>query len=161
MSTDPVPDNFQCFLSQATSEPFDGPHEDARTGDKLGGLPLGWTRITVERRLPNPEWMSLMEAKQAIFASQAAQMQQLGEAQGVPAELIEAQVSLIGFQLDATFYPQERDTPLFVLEREVVYVDTMDPAVLVEFNGVREELGLEPLAVHDEEGGESSEPSAE
>jgi hypothetical protein len=113
---------------------------DAPEDDDLEALPVGWLRITFERRLPNPRHLALMELKRIHRAQQAAQLPK----ELKPAERESAE-AMIEVQVDATFHAIESDTPPYLTETDVAYISdpAKDASVAKAFIDVRAALGLE------------------
>jgi hypothetical protein len=59
-------DGFRCVLSGREAKDEDLV-TDAREDDDLEELPLGWVRVTVERRVLNPAWARLQRHKQIMI----------------------------------------------------------------------------------------------
>ncbi len=101
-------DNFICSLSGVEAPENEILPDDL--ADELGLLPMGWTRIVIERRLPNQEWQEIQQVK--MIMSEAA-VQQLPKEQQV-AEAIRA----IQIQVAAQFASLEANlSPLLQHER--------------------------------------------
>jgi hypothetical protein len=104
--------------------------------------PLGWVKITIERQIPNPEYMQLQAYKNMIAEQQfLAVRDQLpeGDAQA------EAEVRIgIGFGVRAQFAPLEAEIEEFTTQYEEVYISPPeeDEDVLMVLNEIREALGL-------------------
>tara|TARA_R100001163_G_scaffold50486_1_gene37953 strand:+ start:274 stop:693 length:420 start_codon:yes stop_codon:yes gene_type:complete len=104
--------------------------------DELGTLPMGWTKVTIQRRLPNLEWQELQQVKQ--LAVQAA-VSQLPEEQQVPQAL-----RAIEIQIAAQFAALEDRLSPFLNMTEEIYVapPEEDEALASAFYSMRESLGL-------------------
>lgn len=135
--------NYICALSgeQAEDEEL---VEDSP--DELDDMPIGWTRITFERRLVNPRYAMVQQAKAMLVDAALA---------NVPEEAREQARPLVQIQLDAQFAALEAETAEFSIEREVVYVSDTDQNTLVakEFDAVREALGLVAEEADEQEDG--------
>lgn len=144
-------DNFVCSLSGVEAPETDVLPDDL--ADDLGLLPVGWTRIVIERRLPNPDWNEIQQVKSMMVE---AAMQQLPEAQRVP-EAIRA----IQIQIAAQYAALEEKMSPFVNMKEVIFVapPELDPGLATEFFDIRDRLGL-PIPEEEEEVEESSEGEA-
>ncbi len=112
--------------------------------DELGTLPMGWTKVTIQRRLPNLEWQELQQVKQ--LAVQAA-VSQLPEEQQVPQAL-----RAIEIQIAAQFAALEDRLSPFLNMTEEIYVapPEEDEALASAFYSMRESLGL-PVPEEDDE----------
>ncbi len=122
--------------------------------DDLGVLPMGWTRIVIERRLPNQDWQEVQQVKAMMVE---AATQQLPKEQRVP-EAIRALQIQIAAQYASL---EERMSPFFNM-KEVIFVapPELDPALAKEFFEVRDRLGL-PIPEDDAGEAEAEEPSEE
>ena len=147
-------DLFVCSLSGVEAGDAEVLPDDL--ADSLGLLPMGWTRIVIERRLPNQDWQEVQQVKAMMVE---AATQQLPDQQRVP-EAIRA----IQIQVAAQYAALEEDMSPFMNMKEVLFVapPEMDPSLAAEFYGIRERLGL-PIPTEEPEEGEdvTDEPSAE
>ena len=139
--------DYICCLSGV--EPEEGTLLSDETADDLGIMPEGWTRITIERRLPNPKWHMIQEVKQGSVEAALQQVDEKDRDGSRP--VIEVQVAAQYAALEANIAP-------FVNTKEVVYVapPEFDEAMSREFYGIREKLGL-PVPAEDN----GSDPSGE
>ena len=111
--------------------------------DGLGDLPIGWTKITVQRRRVNPAWMMIQQVKEAMVENVRKQM---------APDIWATQGMAVAVQVEAQLHGLENDTPMFVTDVEdVVYLSDSD-AIEDSVNELREELGLAPLPPMLEEG---------
>ena len=146
-------DLFVCSLSGVEAADQDVLPDDL--ADELGLLPMGWTRIVIERRLPNQDWNEIQQVKAMMVE---AALQQLPEDQRV-AEATRA----IQIQIAAQYASLEEKMSPFVNMKEVIFVapPELDPGLAKEFFEVRDRLGL-PIPIEDEEdeGSEGEAPDA-
>jgi hypothetical protein len=140
-------DLFVCSLSGVEAPDEDVLPDDL--ADDLGLLPVGWTRIMIERRLPNQDWSKIQQVKAMLVE---AAVQQLPEEQRVM-ESIQA----IQIQIAAQYAALEKEMSPFVNMKEVIFVapPELDPGLAKEFFEVRDRLGL-PIPVEDEESEEDT-----
>ncbi|MBU6180200.1 MAG: hypothetical protein KGR69_11080 [Verrucomicrobia bacterium] len=103
--------------------------------DDLGDLPVGWTKITVQRRLLNPRWYEVQQAKGALVEVTLSQL---------PEEMREQMRPLITVQVDAQFAALEANIEEFVLDEDEVFVapPESDKALAAEYFDIRDRLGL-------------------
>lgn len=141
-------DNFICSLSGVEAPEEEILPDDM--ADDLGLLPMGWTRITIDRRLPSQEWQEIQQVK--MIMAEAA-VQQLPEDQRVP-EAIRA----IQIQIAAQFASLEANLSPFSNMKEVLFLapPELDPALAKEFFEIRDRLGL-PTPDEEAEEAESTE----
>lgn len=122
---------YVCALSGAEAE------EDALTEstDEAGSLPVGWTKVTFQRRVVNPRWFDIQNAKEALVEVTLSQ---------IPEEAREQMRPLVTIQIDAQFAALEGNVDAFLLEEETVFVSSPqdDEAVATEFMELRERFGL-------------------
>jgi hypothetical protein len=104
-------------------------------GDDLEDLPVGWTKITVQRRLLNPRWYEVQQAKAALVEVTLAQ---------IPEEAREQMRPLITVQVDAQFAALEASIDEYVVDSDEVYVapPESDKALAAEYFDIRDRLGL-------------------
>lgn len=123
---------YVCSLSGVEAED-DDILDDAT--DDLGAMPVGWTRVTFQRRLMNPRWEEVEQGKAMLIEAALSQVPE--------ANREEARV-LVTLQIDAQFVALEAATERYVTYDEVIYVapPEMDRALAAEFFAVRERLGL-------------------
>ena len=103
--------------------------------DDLGAMPVGWTRVTFQRRLINPRWEEIQQGKEALINVALSQ---------VPEEHREDARVLIALQIDAQFATLEAGTDRYAVYDEVIYVapPELDRTLATEFFSIRERLGL-------------------
>jgi hypothetical protein len=120
--------------------------------DKLGDLPVGWTKVQLTRRQYNPKWVLIQQVKAAM---NEALLQQF------PPSMHDVQRYAIDVQVEAQFHSLEKDTPMYVSDvDDVVYIsDSGDIADTL--NEVRDMLGLEALTPDDDEEEDDEEDEAE
>lgn len=123
---------FICSLSGVEAEEEEL-IDDAE--DSLGAMPVGWTKVTFQRRLTNPRWEDIQQGKEALV--QVAMSQ-------IPEESREAALPVVTLQIDAQFAALEAQTEPYVVFDEVIYIapPEMDRALAAEFYSVRDRLGL-------------------
>ena len=143
-------DLFVCSLSGVEAPDTDILPDDL--ADELGVMPVGWTRIVIERRLPNPDWQEVQQVKAMMVE---AATQQLPKKQQVP-EAIRALQIQIAAQYASL---EERMSPFFNM-KEVIFVapPELDPALAKEFFDVRDRLGLPIPEDEDEDEDEAKTP---
>ena len=124
-------DEYVCALSGVEAD------EDAlaESTDEAGSLPVGWTKVTFQRRVVNPRWFDIQNAKEALVEVTLSQ---------IPEEAREQMRPLVTIQIDAQFASLEGSVDTFLLEEETVYVSPPqdDAAVATEFFELRERFGL-------------------
>jgi hypothetical protein len=103
--------------------------------DDLGDMPVGWTKITLQRRLYNPRWLEIRQAKEALVEVTLSQL---------PEEARDQMRPLIAIQVDAQFAALEASVEEFVIDEEEVFVapPESDKALAAEYFEVRDRLGL-------------------
>lgn len=138
--------DYVCALSGVEAEDSDL----VSGGDDLGDMPVGWTKITIQRRLLNPRWYEVQQAKGALVEVTLSQL---------PDEMREQMRPLITVQVDAQFAALEASIEEFVTDEDEVYVapPESDKALAAEYLDIRDRLGLD----NDGFGGEDEETDAE
>jgi hypothetical protein len=132
---------YVCSLSGVEAED-DELLEDG--DDALGDMPLGWTKVTFQRRLMNPRWEEIQQAKEALVQVALSQ---------VPEEAREQAAPVVAMQIDAQFAALESNTDRYVVFDETIYVapPELDRALAAEFYSVRDRLGLPVPTGEDDE----------
>lgn len=120
---------YECALSGLTQAGID---DLVDAEDDLLDMPVGWTKLTLQRREYNPKWLMLQEMKQTVIRGMMA---------AVPEEVQQNQGWMFGLQAEAQFYALEKDTPQFLTVEEVVYLSD-NGEVREELDDLRESLGL-------------------
>lgn len=118
--------------------------------DDLSDLPVGWSRITIERRLLNPRWLEVQQAKEALVEVTLSQL---------PEEAREQMRPLVTVQVDAQFAALESSIEEYVTDTDEVFVapPETDKALAAEYFEIRDRLGLS----NDAFGGEDDEAEDE
>ena len=122
---------YVCTISGVEAD-----EEDLVEGsDDLGDMPVGWTKITVQRRLYNPRWLEVRQAKEALVEVTLAQL---------PEEARDQMRPLVSSQVDAQFAALEASIEEFVLDEEEIFVapPESDKALAAEYFEIRDRLGL-------------------
>lgn len=126
---------YVCALSGTEAD------EDAlvESTDEAGSLPEGWTKVTFQRRVLNPRWFDIQNAKEALVEVTLSQ---------IPEEAREQMRPLVTIQIDAQFAALEGNVDEYLLEEETVFVSPPqdDEAVAAEFMELRERFGLSNAA---------------
>jgi hypothetical protein len=122
---------YVCALSGV--EPDDDDLVEAE--DAAGDLPVGWTKVTFQRRLPNPRFSEIQQAKAALVEVTLGQ---------IPEEAREQMRPLVAVQVDAQFAALEANTEEWVMDEEVVFVapPETDAALATEYFELRDRFGL-------------------
>lgn len=124
---------YECAMTGVTQEGSPVPSEDE---DGLDDLPIGWTKIHVQRRQLNPEWIAIQQVKEAALNGILMQL---------PEEVREAQRPLMSIQVRAQFHALEASIDPYVIDvDDVIYISDSEEATEAG-NEVRELLGLPPV----------------
>ena len=121
---------------------------DADDSDDLDTLPIGWVRVTVERRGVNTAWLALQGVKARALANMVGQ---------VPDEISEEDKAMFRgdmvVMVDAQFFAIEAATPRYSTESVVLVVRNPDEdaGVAAEWGKVAAALGFPPAVVEDGE----------
>jgi hypothetical protein len=105
------------------------------TDDDLSDLPVGWTKITVQRRLISPRWLEVQDAKTALVEVTLAQL---------PEEARDQMRPLVTVQVDAQFAALEANIDEYITDTEEVFVapPESDKTLAAEYFDIRDRLGL-------------------
>ena len=124
---------FECALSGEVTE--------AETGAEI---PLGWTKVTIERRIPSFRWDEIQRGKATMILASLTQL---------PEEAREVMLPLITLEMDARFAALESTVEEWETITEVVYISPPERYALVmnEYNQIRDKLGLDLLELESDE----------
>lgn len=131
-----MPTDIECAVSGIFAEPVEEFKEDG-----LGGLPPGWTQITVKRRTNNPKYYAIQRLKEAMFENMMAAAMQ----QEVPEEAREMQRFAVQLQVEASMAALEAKTPLYTTSTEVLHIapPETDPGILEVVKTLQNALSLQ------------------
>lgn len=102
-----------CAFTGALPDDADLPADHPLEDEELTDLPVGWTRVTLQTRGPNPEW-------ETINAVEAAMIQQVME--GLPkAQRREARIG-VKIQIAAQFAALRAQTAPYLVQTETVHI---------------------------------------
>lgn len=101
-------DEFTCALSGLTPTADEMP--DNADQDPI---PLGWTRVTLERRDPNPEWIELQAVKAALIQQALEQ---------IPEEMRVQAARVVELQIRAQYAALDAQIQKFDTDEVVVYL---------------------------------------
>ena len=124
-------DEFTCALSGLTPTDAELPDESDQDG-----IPMGWTRVTLERRDPNPEWLQVQAVKAAVIQQTLEQIPEEVRAQA--AGVVEIQI------------------PKFTTDEVTVHLAPGSRGAEIQkaIDALYENLGIEADAEDDEADGE-------
>jgi hypothetical protein len=130
---------YECAISGVEEE------ASVEASAPLGGLPLGWFKITFIRQVMNPKWIAIQQLKEAMTTNVLNQIPK--------AEDREIQQVAVTLQVEAQFAALEAATPKYLTQEEVVYTapPEAEEAIRDVFNEIREPLGLGLFATLDEQ----------
>jgi hypothetical protein len=61
-----MPNDVYCAFTGAIPDDADLPTDHPLEDEELSDLPVGWTRITIQTREPNPEWETILAVEQGM-----------------------------------------------------------------------------------------------
>ena len=105
--------------------------QDADENDDLDTLPIGWVRVTIERRGVNAAWLALQGTKARTLANLLGQIPE--EASTEDTAIMRGDMGLL---IDAQFIAIESVTPRYATETVTLFIRNPD-----EDKGVAEEWG--------------------
>ena len=114
--------------------------DDESTVTETG--PLGWVKITIERQMPNPEYVQLQQLKASMVEQQFDMVKdQIPEGDPNAAAMVRLNVV---FQIRAMFSALESEMDQYVSQYEEAYISPpeADEDVLEVINSIRDSLGL-------------------
>lgn len=108
---------------------------DDADDDDLGDMPEGWTRVTLERRVRNPEYLLLIGVIEGGIQQALAQ---------IPAEHQEAARPSMEIAVRAQFAAMLQMIPAYLVETEEVYLapEDLDSSVVAAMTEFRKMLSL-------------------
>lgn len=128
---------YECALSGEVAEKTD------LLVDEDDDLPVGWSRITIERRIVNPRWVYIQNVKAALVEASVMQ---------IPEEAREQMYPLMAMQIEAQFAALESQHDQYEIVTETVFVAPVlgDEQLAAEYNGIRAKFGLDAVGVEPE-----------
>jgi hypothetical protein len=150
-----------CAVTGALPDDADLPAEHPLEEDELGDLPVGWTRITLQTRTPNPAWQEIVSVEEAMVGQVI---------QGLPKAQRKGAVVGVRVQVAAQLAALKAATAPYLIETEVAHIapgDEGDKALaalkvtLGLVDGADEEGDVEEAEEAEAEGSESEAVEAE
>lgn len=129
---------YECDLSGLVAEGL-----DFDSGDDLGDLPVGWTTVTISTRVPNPQYETLIQAKEAAAQGMLAQA-------GIE-DASDEDAGIVEMMTDAQFAPLLDSVTPFLIEDTELFIHPDYMGELVKALGLDGEISLSPIAVPVEE----------
>lgn len=99
--------------------------------DGLDDLPIGWLEVTVRRRVPNPAWARIRDAKERSIEGQVQQVAPPGATNSDGSPITDEQRDelrevAIRPTVDALWFAAEARTPIWITEEATVVVASPD-----------------------------------
>ena len=85
--------------------------------DELEDLPVGWVRVTFQRRLHNPKWSQIQKVKGATVEQMMT---------SVDDDIAKEIRQVIELQVEAQYAVLEASTPPFLVEEKVTFIGDPD-----------------------------------
>ena len=125
-------EEYTCCLSGVQP---DKEEESIQTGDDLGDLPVGWSKITIQTRVSNPHWINIQKIKKDLVDELLLQ---------VDDEKKEQARQIMFYQVEAQYASLEAQTSPYFIDERVCYVSNPETSkeVKEEFNLLLERLDL-------------------
>ena len=127
-------DEYVCALSgktptnEQTHHPFD-------STDELDDLPIGWSKVSIQTRVVNPDYVNIQQIKETILQGFLAD---------VPDDKKKEAMAVFQYQVAAQFAALESQTAPFLIDERICYVS--DPSSSTEtqeaWNSFLERLDL-------------------
>lgn len=102
-----------CAVTGALPDDADLPADHPLEEDELGDLPVGWTRITLQTRTPNPAWQEIVGVEEAMIAQVV---------QGLPKAQRKGAVVGVRVQVAAQLAALKAATAPYLIETEVAHI---------------------------------------
>jgi len=122
-----------CAVTGTLPDDADLPIEHPLEDDDLTDLPLGWTRITLQTRVPNPAWQEIVAVEEAMIAQVV---------QGLPKAQRKQAVVGVRVQVAAQLAALKAATAPYVIETEVAHIAPGEDGAAA-LNQLRALLGAE------------------
>ena len=126
-------DEYICSLSGTTPNenqkaPFD-------TVDELEDLPIGWSKITIQTRILNPDFIGIQQIKESIINEFLS---------NVPEDKKEEAKGVFQYQVAAQFAALEGQTSPYLIDERICYISdpTNDEDTKVEWDSLLDRLDL-------------------
>ena len=131
---------YECALSGKVANDAELVVDDAQDDADLDALPVGWVKVTVQRRGVNPAWIAIQRTKAHHVASIMAQV-----GDDMSPEERAAQAEIAEVTINANFYALEAGTPKYVVVEDVAYVANPDTnkQVQAEWVKIASSLGVD------------------
>lgn len=131
-----------CALTGAIPDEADLPIDHPLEDEELGDLPVGWTRVTVQTRVANPEWETILTVEEAM-------VRQILE--GVPKAQRKAAAVGVRVQVAAQLAALKAQTAPYNIQTDTYHVAASD-------EGTAGLAKLRELLGESEEGAENAQP---
>jgi hypothetical protein len=130
---------YECALSGKAAADTDLVPDDKNDESDLGEMPVGWIRVTVQRRGVNPAWLEIQKRKARQLAGMQAQIPDLADAERAEA------VEDTRMAVEAAFFAIEQGTPKYVTVEDVAYVSNPDAnkQIVAEWKKIADALSLD------------------
>lgn len=128
---------YECALTGVT-EP--GAHPESSDG--LDDLPVGWTKVHMQRRCWNPKWLLLQKVKETIIEQLVGRY---------PADQQAVQRAAVTIQIESQYHAYESDLSMYLIDVDDTVFLSDSGEVAGSINELREMVGLEPLKEEEEE----------
>lgn len=102
-----------CAVTGALPDDADLPADHPLEDEELGDLPVGWTRITLQTRTPNPAWQEIVAVEEAMVAQVI---------QGLPKAQRKQAVVGVRVQVAAQLAALKAATAPYIIETEVAHI---------------------------------------
>lgn len=109
-----------CAVTGALPDDADLPTDHPLEDDELGDLPVGWTRITVQTRTPNPAWQEIVAVEEAMVGQVI---------QGLPKNQRKGAVVGVRVQVAAQLAALKAATAPYIIETEVAHIAPGDEEI--------------------------------
>jgi len=105
------------------------------TSDDLGDIPVGWSRITIQTRVPNPHWLNIQKIKKDLVDELLLQ---------VDDEKKDQARQIMFYQVEAQYASLEAQTSPYFIDERVCFVSNPQTSEQVkeEFDLLLERLDL-------------------
>lgn len=125
-------EDFICALSGLTPQEDQSP---VANQDELEDLPVGWTKVTFQTRIPNPHYINIQKIKNDVLEELLNQVEE---------DKKEQAKQIMKYQVDAQYASLEAMTPPYFIDERVCYISDYksNKQVKEEWDSLIERLDL-------------------
>ncbi len=127
-------DEYVCALSGRTANKEE--KAPIETGDELEDLPIGWSKLTIQTRVLNPDFIAIQQLKESIVAEFLS---------NIPEDKKEEAKPVFEIQTAAQYAALEAQTSPYLIDERICYISNPESseATEKEWQSLLERLDLQ------------------